>query len=156
MKNYVFILMALLAIGLLIAGCSSKTEQLPTGAAVGVDVGIDEGNFVKIPVSEITDKAKFYSFDADGVNVNYFAVRGSDGKIRTAFDACDVCGGSKGYRQEGDDMVCNNCGRFFDIDSIGTANKGGGCWPSFLSNTIEGDYVKISKLDLANGAFRFR
>ena len=99
---------------------------------------------------------KKYSFDTNGVTVKYLVVKGLDGKIRTAFDACDVCGGDKGYRQEGNDVVCNNCGRHFDIGDLGTSNTaGGGCWPSFLTHTVEGDYILISKAELAAGVFRF-
>jgi len=136
---------------ILISGCTSGsgTKGSTSGNVVSNDA------FVKIPISEISETAKHYSFDVNGKEVNYFLVKGSNGEIRSAFDACDVCGGYKGYRQEGTDMVCNNCGRSFSIDSIGTENKGGGCWPSFLENKIGGDYVLISESELANGAFRF-
>lgn len=137
----------ILVLTLFIAGCSSN--EVTTNAVAG-------DNFVKIPLSEISSEAKHYSYDTNGVKVNYFVALGSDGNVRTAFDACDVCGGYKGYRQEGTDMVCNNCGRAFSIDSIGTKNRGGGCWPSYLSHKIEGDYVLISESEIEKGAFRFK
>ena len=98
---------------------------------------------------------KKYSYDANGINVVYFTVLGSDGAVRTAFDACDVCGGYKGYRQQGNDVVCNNCGRYFGIDDIGTKNEPGGCWPSYLNHKIEGNYLLISKSEIEKGSFRF-
>ena len=43
-----------------------------------------------------------------------------DGSIRTALDACVACNHAKlGYRQEGDLVVCNNCGMGFKPTDIG-------------------------------------
>ena len=139
----VYGLMLILMTIAVISGC--KSSDSPTGnSIVSEDV-------VEIAVSEISSTAKFYSFDSNGIKINYFIVKGSDGEIRTAFDACDVCGGRKGYRQQGNDMICNNCGRYFDIDSIGTMNKGGGCWPSYLRHEIKGDNIVIQKSELSTG-----
>jgi len=150
MKTKIIVVIVLL-ITIFVSGCSTDS---PTGGSTTGNV-VSEENYVEIPISELSETAKFYSLNSNGKEVRYFVVKGSDGKIRTAFDACDVCGGAKGYRQEGNDMICNNCGRSFDIDSIGTKNIGGGCWPSYLTNKIEGDNVLISKSELAKGAFRF-
>ncbi len=144
MKNK--IILGMLFIMFLVSSCDSSNT---TGA---VSYG---GEFVKIPLSEISDSAKFYSHEYNGKQINYFAVRGSDGEIRTAFDACDICGGSKGYRQSGTDMICNNCGRVFSIDDLGTKNIGGGCWPSYLSHKVEGKDLLISLEEIEQGVFRF-
>ena len=79
-----------------------------------------------------------------------------NGNIKTAFDACDVCGGAKGYAQVGDDVKCIKCGRFFNLEDLGTKNKGGGCWPSHLNHRIEGGYILIDKFELAQGASMFK
>ena len=80
-----------------------------------------------------------------------------NGLIKTAFDACDVCYGSyKGYRQEGDSMICNNCGNSYPISGLGTENKGGGgCWPGYLPSEIKGEYLIIKKSDIKKGGYRF-
>jgi uncharacterized membrane protein len=148
---YIIGMIALAFATLLSAGCSDAQDV--TGSAVRVE---DESSYVKIPVSQVTGNVQKHYFDADGTRVTYFTVLGSDGQVRTAFDACDVCGGRKGYRQQGTDVVCNNCGRAFDIDSLGTENIGGGCWPSFLSHKIDDGNILISKEELARGAYRFR
>jgi uncharacterized membrane protein len=111
---------------------------------------------VEIPESEVTKEARFYSIDADGVPVKFFAVRGSDGDIRVAMDACDVCyGHKKGYEQSGDDMVCINCGNKYPTDGIGTENKQGGCWPSYIPIKVEEGKVIIKESDLRAKAYMF-
>ena len=117
----------------LLMGCS-KSNQI-TGNAVS-DL---QGEMIEIPLSEITNQVTKHTYEG----VRFFVVRGSDGEVRTAFDACDVCG-SKGYTQRGNNIVCNNCGQTFSIDGLGTQNKGYGCWPSYLSHRIEGDKVLIN------------
>ena len=110
-----------------------------------------------IPLSEITEEAKWYEYDANRKKIKFFAVKASDGSIKTAFDACDVCYGSKkGYRQEGNQMVCNNCGNKYPIDGLGTENKaGGGCWPGYLPNEIQGESLVIKHSDIEAGKYRF-
>jgi uncharacterized membrane protein len=118
-----------------------------TGSIVG------ESNSIKISLSEVSTTAKFYDYKC----IEYFVVKAIDGSVKTAFNACDVCYKSKkGYRQEGNDMVCNNCGNFYPISVLGTKNlKGGGCWPGYLPSSIEGDYLVIQKSDLEEGDYRF-
>lgn len=112
---------------------------------------------ISIPLSEISAQAKWYEYNSNGVTIRFFAVKASDGSIKTAFDACDVCYGKhKGYRQEGNQMVCNNCGNRYAIDSLGTENKRpGGCWPGYLPSSVAGGKVIIQKSDLDAGRYRF-
>lgn len=122
-------------------------------AVAGGSETVDDLDAVKIPVSEISDKAQFYEYEG----IEYFAVKTDDGTIKTAFNACDVCYKSgKGYRQEGKDMICNNCGNHYTISGLGTKNlAGGGCWPGYLPNKVEGNYLVIAKSDLDVGKYRF-
>jgi len=115
------------------------------------------GSAVKIPVSDLGTQAKFYSYDSGGTKVRFFAIRDADGSVHVATDACDVCYASKkGYHQEGGDMVCNNCGKHFAVQSIGTANTQGGCWPSFVKVRTDGGNVVVENQDLAAKAFMFQ
>jgi uncharacterized membrane protein len=98
---------------------------------------------------------KKFTYDADGVQVSYFLVRDAQGQIRSGFDACDVCGGAKGYRQEGNHVICNNCGLSFAIKDLGLQNKGGGCWPGYLSHTLEDRTIHIPTQELHAGKERF-
>jgi len=111
---------------------------------------------IRLPTSEVGNDAKFYEYDANGVNVKYFAIRSSDGEIRVAFDACDVCyNAKKGYVKDGSDMRCVNCGNKYAISGLGTENRGGGCWPSYLPRVIDGDEVVIQIDDLEGKAYMF-
>ncbi len=134
------------------SGVLAGTGVSLTGNAAAGDAGV-----LKIPASEITGDAKFYEYETPSGTVRFFAIRASDGSVKTAFDACDICWQThKGYRQEGDFMVCNNCGNKYAIDSLGTKNmKGGGCWPGYLPSTVSGGNLVIQKADLNAGAWRF-
>jgi len=54
---------------------------------------VSAGDLV-ISKSEVTEKAKFYPYNADGTRMEILAVRAGDGSIRTAFNTCQVCNGS--------------------------------------------------------------
>lgn len=146
MKKTILIVILFL-FSLIIIGCGNNTT---TG-----DFAADTEDYVKIPISELSNNVKFYSYDDNGVEIRYFAVLGSDGEPRTAFDACDVCGGYKGYEQKGNDIVCRNCGKVFNIDGLGTQNKGYGCWPSYLPHKIQGKDILININDIKEGKKRF-
>ena len=94
--------------------------------------------------------ARFYSADLDGRAVKFFILQSSDGVIRSAFDACDVCYPSRrGYRQEGDMMICNNCGQRFA--SVRVNVDQGGCNPAPLARTSDGSTIVITLADLSHG-----
>ena len=96
-------------------------------------------------------KARYYSHAApDGTIVKYFVLKSSDGVIRAAFDACDVCWrAGKGYAQQGDLMICRNCGRRFA--SVLVNEVKGGCNPAPLARTVQGDKVSIRIADILSG-----
>jgi len=111
---------------------------------------------INIPILEISENAKWYEYNIENKMAKFFIIKAKDGSIKTAFDACDVCyWQKKGYRQEGDYMICNNCGLRFPISGLGTENKTpGGCWPGYLPHIIEGDNIIIQKADLFRGGIQ--
>ncbi len=106
---------------------------------------------IVIPIKEVSEKAKFYTYKGAGAEIRFFVVKSSDGVIRSAFDACDVCyHAKKGYTQDGDNMVCNNCG--MRIPTIMVNKVKGGCNPSPLKHVIEGDELRIEQRDIEEGS----
>jgi len=155
-KNTVKIL-ALVAVALaavvayVVAGTGGERATAVAGG--GAAKGAAEG--VAIPLSELSGKARFYEYKtAEGKTVRFFAVKSSDGVYRAALDACDSCfHAKKGYSQEGDDMVCNNCGMHFHSSKINEVK--GGCNPIGLERKIAGDRLSVSAEELEAGANYF-
>jgi uncharacterized membrane protein len=110
---------------------------------------------IEIPVSQVNDgQAHFYSYESGGTKVNYFILASTDGTIRAAFNACDVCYPyKKGYRQSGNYMQCNNCGRMFRSDQINVLE--GGCNPAPLERKVVGGNLVIKTTDIEAGARYF-
>ena len=157
-KNAVKILalVAVVLVGVavyLVAG----VERAPVVSAGGgaAAASNEAGGDVSIPVSELSGKARFYEYKtASGKTVRFFAMRSSDGVYRAALNACDVCfAGKQGYRQEGDDMVCNKCGNHFHSAQINEVH--GGCNPVGLGRKVEGERLRISARELEAGASYF-
>jgi uncharacterized membrane protein len=122
-----------------------KKSPAETAKAAGV---VETADAVRIPLTALdSGKALFLSLESDDRRIYYFALKSRDGAYRAAFDACDVCFKSnRGYRQEGDLMVCNNCGQTFPSNRIGEIK--GGCNPHPLARKIEGQDLVIRKADI--------
>ncbi len=125
-------------------------RKSPAEAAKAAGV-VETSDVVKIPLKSLdSGKALFLQYEFVGRQLHYFALKSSDGAYRAALDACDVCFRmNRGYRQEGDQMVCNNCGQTFPSAKIGEVK--GGCNPHPLPRTVEGQYLVIKKTDIAAG-----
>jgi uncharacterized membrane protein len=84
------------------------------------------GNDIVIKKSEITDLATFIPYQAGNVKMEVIAVKAPDGTVRTAFNTCQVCfdSGRGYYVQEGDELVCQNCGNRFNISKIEKQKNG--------------------------------
>ncbi|MCL5884964.1 MAG: DUF2318 domain-containing protein [Deltaproteobacteria bacterium] len=123
-----------------------KKSPAETAKAAGV---VETADAVKIPLKALdSGKALFLSLESEGRPLYYFALKSQDGAYRAALDACDVCFKSnRGYRQEGDLMVCNNCGQTFPSNRIGEIK--GGCNPHPLARGIDGRNLVIRKADIA-------
>ena len=89
----------------------------------------NENGDLVIPIADITDTATFYAYEGLESEMEVLAVKASDGTIRTAFNTCQVCysSGRGYYVQEGDVLVCQNCGNRFSMDEIEITR--GGCNP---------------------------
>ena len=126
----------------------------PSVAEAGELPPVRDGAY-RLPAALFDDGvARTYAHEANGKSIQFFVLKSSDGVIRAAFNACDVCYLDKqGYRQEGDDMVCNACGQRFPSELINEVR--GGCNPSPLERSIEGSDVVIRVEDILAGANYF-
>jgi uncharacterized membrane protein len=108
------------------------------------------------PVSLFEDgQAKYFEFKDGERTIRYFVIKSADGVIRAAFDACDVCWpAGKGYYQDGDDMVCRNCGRRFASNLVNEVQ--GGCNPAPLKRSVDNGMLVIRPEDIRSGAGYFK
>jgi uncharacterized membrane protein len=109
------------------------------------------GDQVSYPASLFADgRARHFELKHANLTIRYFILKSSDGIIRAAFDACDVCWpAGKGYYQDGDVMVCRNCGRRFA--SVLVNEVQGGCNPAPLKRSLQGERVVIRAQDILEG-----
>ena len=107
------------------------------------------------PVALFEDgNARHFEYNGPAGKIKYFILKSSDGIIRAAFDACDVCWrAGKGYYQVGDYMICRNCGQKFA--SVKVNEVKGGCNPSPLTRSVEGGNVVIRINDILEGSQYF-
>lgn len=127
---------------------------LVTAATEGHDpypLAVAENGAVRLPLSTFDDgQAHFYTYIHEGRPIEFFVLKSKDGVVRAAFNACDVCfPAKKGYHQEGDEMVCDNCGSRFPSNLINEVR--GGCNPSPLDRSVEGDTLVIQVGDIVGG-----
>ncbi len=103
---------------------------------------------LRIPTKDVSDgEAHYFKVKADDLMVSFFVLMSKDGILRAAIDSCDVCYRSgKGYIQEGDFMVCTNCGKRFASNRINDVK--GGCNPAPLNRTIVKDNLVISMSEI--------
>jgi uncharacterized membrane protein len=130
-----------------LSGCGNGST-----AASGLTV---EDGMVKVDAAAVSDgKAHIFSQTVDGKTVRFFVVKSTDGVVRAALDACVACfAAKKGYHQEGEFMVCNNCGQKFHTSKINEIK--GGCNPIPLDRVNDGKTVAISLDSLRQGVGYF-
>lgn len=154
-----FILLAVLLVlagaGIYLVVSSSNDNPSATAVAPNPASTAPESRDIRISLSELGGTAKFFDYKlSDNRPVRFFVLKSSDGVYRAALDACDTCyHAKKGYHQEGDDMICNNCGLHFHSAKINEVH--GGCNPIGLPRTIEGNQlvIKASELESRGGYF---
>jgi FTR1 family protein len=101
---------------------------------------------VRIPLSELTDSnLHFFSAGSGGTVVRFLVIHKHNGEYAVALDACQICG-ARGYRQEGDNIICRNCGAAMYAPSIGEA---GGCNPIPVSSHVMGAQIVVDLSSLS-------
>jgi high-affinity iron transporter len=114
-----------------------------------------ENGQVRIPLSELNDSSlHYYAADVDNTVIRFLVIHRMNGDYATALDACQICG-RQGYRQEGQNVICRNCGAAIYIPSIG---QSGGCNPIGVKSRVEGGdvIVDLSALTQADSTIHAR
>ena len=132
------------------ASSTTKTAEKKTTKTTGdkeETAKIEKGDSVVIKTDDLSEDAAFYPIEVDGTEMEVIAVKDSEGNIRTAFNTCQICydSGSGYYKQEGDTLVCQNCGNSFTMDQLG--QTAGGCNPYPIMDdgkTVAEDEIQIS------------
>ena len=151
-RNNVPLLVAVIGAVLLAGAAAFYVTQGGGGATATASAPAATSNtFVSFPVSLFDDgKARHFEQVDGNKTIRYFILKSSDGVIRAAFDACDVCWpAGKGYYQDGDVMVCRNCGRRFA--SVLVNEVKGGCNPAPLTRNLDNDKLIIQIKDIQEG-----
>lgn len=141
----------MLSLVIVLAGCGADIKggaKTKSGAAQSDNAQeIKKGESLTIQTADITETAKFYPVKIDGMAMEVLAVKAPDGTIRTAFNTCEVCydSGRGYYKQDGDVLVCQNCGNRFKTDHIEVQSNGCNPWPIFSENkTVTDDSITVS------------
>lgn len=137
-----------------LAACAQK--NLPNNATTAVPGSTD----VKIAKNNITETATFIPYTAGNVKMEIIAVKAPDGTIRTELNTCQVCydSGRGYYVQEGDTLVCQNCGNKFKISQVEKQKNGCNPVPILEENkkddgttiTISGSFLEQNKALFSN------
>lgn len=152
-KNFavMFLALVLTLVGAYLFLGKEPVQSAPKGGADVASSGI-----LSHDIGEFQDGiAHYYDYTASsGIRMKYFIVQARDGSLHVALDACESCWpAGKGYKQDGDEMVCQNCRMRFAIPKVGIAK--GGCNPVPLPHAVSGNKVTVKTGDLETGAHYF-
>ncbi len=145
------------AVLVLIAALLIITGALGSDTQTAIQTS-NSGNDLVIPKSEVTETAKYYPYSVGGTEMEIVALKASDGTVRTALNTCQICfdSGRGYYVQEGDVLICQNCGNRFSADQIEIVKGGCNPVPIMQENKIDdGTNITISKDFLAQNVDLF-
>jgi uncharacterized membrane protein len=101
-------------------------------------------------------QVRFYHFlNSANQEVWFFVGRDGSGQVQVAFDASETCAKRKrGFRHEGEWMVCNQCDKSFRLSDVNAG--GGGCKPVPLGYRLAGSELLLAQADVLAGWRLFR
>ena len=140
---------ALLCIAVVVSFAGEYVYGKVAAAPVPSKPLIAQDNLVRIPLTDLTDSSlHFYTADVNGSVIRFLVIHKQNGDYATALDACQICGPA-GYRQEGQSIICRNCGAAIYIPSIG---ESGGCNPIGVKSHVEGGAVVVDLSAIGDAA----
>ncbi|HVA00114.1 MAG TPA: Fe-S-containing protein [Terriglobia bacterium] len=123
-------------------------SRVARSAAPPVPAKIIDG-VVRVPVAPLQDhKLHRYEVAVGGAEVRFIAILDASDIVRVGLDACEICG-TQGYYQQGQNVICRNCGSAIYIPTIGNA---GGCNPIHLDYLVQDQTLIVSQAALEGAA----
>jgi len=108
-----------------------------------------QDNVVHIPTATVDDgRLHFFTVNVNSTETRFLVIRRPGGGYATALDACAICG-PIGYRQEGQNVICRNCGAPIYIPTIGQV---GGCNPIAFASHVEAGQIAFNVAAIAEAA----
>ncbi|MBP3729910.1 MAG: DUF2318 domain-containing protein [Mailhella sp.] len=109
-----------------------------------------------ITESAITSTPEFIPLRSGETNMEIIAVRDNAGKVRTAFNTCQVCNGSPRafFAPVKQGLQCQNCGNIFPADQVGA--EGNGCNPLGIPGIKKETALFIPAEIIASHKVKFR
>jgi FTR1 family protein len=140
-------LTVLLAVGVVYAREKMPREVPPPEPILA------EGGVISVALEKVADgKLHRYGIECEGRSVRFLVLKTSDGRVRAALDACEICGDA-GYLQEGPGLICLNCAAEINQLSVGIS---GGCNPIPLAAEASATHLRIPLAALAAKAGMFK
>ena len=127
-------LIAAVSMLLALSACGGSSKS---GAEGGFrDAELDANGDIVIREEDVGENAAFINYDAGGVTVQLLAIRDSGGTVRIGYNTCQSCSPSPYayFIQDGDKLVCQNCGLSFTAENVGAG--GGGCNPMAVTDAV--------------------
>lgn len=133
---------------LLTALCSAGCSRLPAEHRI---LSAANGE-LRLPLNEVSDgKVHFYTYKKSGKRINFLVRTDGTGELSAYFDACFTCyKHKKGYRDEGTDIICNECSMRFPLADKKWDNTNG-CSPILLKSTLRDGFIVLKAEDLERG-----
>ena len=134
----------------------AEAELSEAGAASGGAEAAEAG--VRIPLSALNDGILFVDCASGETAMQLLAWVNAAVEPGLAWNTCQTCAGSPAafFALDGGQLVCQNCGNRFSLDTVGAASQGG-CMPWLLSGYVVEDgeiLVPQEVIDGMAGAFR--
>lgn len=123
------------------------------GEGSGEQILLEEDS-LQVSLDALGENVLFVDYSGE-TDMQIMLYQDQKGTIHGALNTCQVCNGSPYayFEQEGDDVVCQNCGNHFALQDLGVVR--GGCNPVPLEFTQDDGKVKIETDYLYQNAYRF-
>ncbi|MGN1371680.1 MAG: Fe-S-containing protein [Candidatus Coprovivens sp.] len=105
-----------------LTGCNTAKEEKNKY----INATLLDDNRIAFKTEDITSKTTFINYEVDNITIQLIAVKASDNTIRVSLNTCQSCSPAPlaYFKEEGEYLVCQNCGTKFHKDDIGKTAYG--------------------------------